>query len=143
MAEPQPSKLVMRVRFPSPAQRRSAALQRQAQEVELLLLAHDHVLEEVLERLAARLLPGVRDDRVQGGHDIVLPLDEAGECPRRPGRASPRPAASSRAGTWTAGSGRRPACAGPRSRPSVHGPARAPRQACPADYPALSSQNTR
>src|SRR5215210_4973043 len=49
---------------------------RPAQPVDLVLLAHDQVLEQVLERLRARLLAGVRDHRVQRRDRLVLVLDQ-------------------------------------------------------------------
>ena len=49
---------------------------RAAQPVDLVLLAHDQVLHQVLERLRARLLAGVRDDGVQRRDRLVLGLDQ-------------------------------------------------------------------
>src|SRR3954470_16400631 len=50
------------------------------EEVDLLLLAHDHVLEQVLQGLAARLLPGGRDDGVQCGDRLLLCCSSAGSA---------------------------------------------------------------
>ena len=49
------------------------------QVVDLLLLAHDDVLEEVLERLAPRFLSGVRDHRMQAGNRSLLVLHQGVE----------------------------------------------------------------
>jgi hypothetical protein len=42
------------------------------EEVDLLLLAHDDVLQQVLQRLAPGLLTRVRDDGVQTGNRLGL-----------------------------------------------------------------------
>jgi hypothetical protein len=61
------------------------------EEFHLMLLAHDHALQQVLERLAARLLAGRRDDGVQGGDRLLLRLQQLRQRRRRFGSTTTLP----------------------------------------------------
>jgi hypothetical protein len=66
-----------------PWRRGGLAVCRQFEQVDLLLLSHDHVLEQMLERLAARLLARMRDHLVQRRHRCPFVIHELRQSPTR------------------------------------------------------------